>query len=187
VSSPFKGHLSLDEFEVTPPRCRILDRSCLKHSPLVMIDRVKGVHPDTMVLMYLRSICAAEYQSLLSLNVSGLVDTSCSGEDVFLALRKIKRQEVHLAPKVLQTLALSHFRSANPFEKLSLRELTVCDCVIEGSCALDIVQQLSVSAKTINTYRYRIFENLGIASDVELTHLAYNHRIKGVESSHGRV
>lgn len=79
-------------------------------------------------------------------------------------------------------LALSHFRSANPVEKLSLRELTVYDLVIEGSRAPDIFQQLSVSANTINTYRYRIFENLGIASDIELTHLAYNHRIKGVES-----
>ena len=83
VSSPFKGHLALDEFEVTPPRCLILDGSCLKYSPLLMIDRVNGVHPDTMVVMYLRSIRAAEYHSLLSLNVSGLIDTSYSGKDFF--------------------------------------------------------------------------------------------------------
>jgi len=44
-----------------------------------------------------------------------------------------------------------------------------------------------LSAKTVNTYRYRIFEKLGINSDVELTHLAYNHGMKGVESKDGRI
>ena len=73
-----------------------------------------------------------------------------------------------LAPNVAPALALSRFRSANPFDKLSPRELTVCDLVIEGSRAPEIAQQLAVSAKTINTYRYRILEKLGIDSDVEL-------------------
>lgn len=187
MSFPFKGRLALDECVVTPPRCLILDGGCPKQSSLVMVDRVKRMLPDTLILVYLRSIRAVECQSLLSLGVTGLIDLSCSTEDVVSALRKVKRQEVHLAPKVAQALALSRFRSANPFEKLSPRELTVCDLVIEGSRAPDIAQQLSVSAKTVNTYRYRIFEKLGITSDVELTHLAYNHGMKGVESSHGRV
>jgi len=187
MSFPFKGRLALDECVVTPPRCLILDGGCPKQSSLVMVDRVKRMLPDTLILVYLRSIRAVECQSLLSLGVTGLIDISCSTEDVVSALRKVKRQEVHLAPKVAQALALSRFRSANPFEKLSPRELTVCDLVIEGSRAPDIAQQLSVSAKTVNTYRYRIFEKLGITSDVELTHVAYNHGMKGVESSHGRV
>ena len=38
-----------------------------------------------------------------------------------------------LAPNVAPALALSRFRSANPFDKLSPVELTVCDLVIEGS------------------------------------------------------
>jgi two-component system invasion response regulator UvrY len=185
MSSPFKGRLALDEFAVTLPRCLILDRGCPKQSSLVMVDRVKRLLPDTLILVYLRSIRAVECQSMLLLGVFGLIDTSCSSEDIVLALRKIKRQDVHLPPKVAQTLALSRFRSANPFEKLSPRELTVCDLVIEGSRAPDIAQQLSVSTKTIDTYRDRIFEKLGIAFDVELTHLAYNHGMKGVESSHG--
>ena len=97
------------------------------------------------------------------------------------------RKEVHLVPNVAQALALSRFRSANPFDELSRRELTVCDLVIEGSRTLEIAQQLAVSAKTINSYRYRIFEKLGFDSDVELTHLAYNHGMKGVESKDGRI
>ena len=77
MSSPFKGRLALDEFAVTPPRCLILDGGCPKQSPLVMVDRVKRMLPDTLILVYLRSIRAVECQSLLSLGVSGLIDTSC--------------------------------------------------------------------------------------------------------------
>ena len=187
ITSPFKGRLALDEFVMNPPRCLILDGNCPKQSPLVMVDRAKRVLPDTLILVYLRSIRAIECQSLLSLGVSGLIDASCSSDNVVGALRKLTRKEVHLAPNVAQALALSRFRSANPFDKLSPRELTVCDLVIEGSRAPEIAQQLAVSAKTINTYRYRIFEKLGIDSDVELTHLAYNHGLKGVESTYGRV
>jgi two-component system invasion response regulator UvrY len=54
MSSPFKGRLALDEFAVTPPRCLILNGCCPKQSPLVMVDRVKRILPDTLILMYLR-------------------------------------------------------------------------------------------------------------------------------------
>ena len=63
----------------------------------------------------------------------------------------------------------------------------MCDLVVDGIRATDIAEQLCLSAKTVNTYRYRIFEKLGINSDVELTHLAYNHGMKGVESKDGRI
>jgi len=121
------------------------------------------------------------------MSVMGLVDTSVSGVDLLQGLRKVVRRDVHLSVKVAQALALSRFCSDNPFDRLSARELTVCDLVVDGIRAPDIAEQLCLSAKTVNTYRYRIFEKLGINSDVELTHLAYNHGMKGVESKDGRI
>ena len=41
----------------------------------------------------------------------------------------------------------------------------------------DIADRLFLSSKTINGYRYRMFEKLGIKNDVELTYLAMKHRI----------
>ena len=86
------------------------------------------------------------------------------------ALRKLIPKEVHLPPNISQVLASSRFRSANPFDKLSPPELKVCNLVIEGCRVPKIALQLAVSAKTINTYRYRIFEKFGMDSDVGLTH-----------------
>ena len=67
ITSPFKGRLALDAFVMTPQRCLILDGNYPKQSPLVIVDRAKRVRPDTLILVYLRSIRAIECQSLLSL------------------------------------------------------------------------------------------------------------------------
>ena len=183
----FQGRLMLDELALDTPRLLLLDGGCPKFSALVLVDRLKRALPQAQLMVYLRSIRAVECQSLLSMGVMGLVDTSVSGVDLLQGLRKVVRRDVHLSVKVAQALALSRFCSDNPFDRLSARELTVCDLVVDGIRAPDIAEQLCLSAKTVNTYRYRIFEKLGINSDVELTHLAYNHGMKGVESKDGRI
>ena len=94
-----------------------------------------------MVLVYLRSIRAIECQSLLSLGVCGLIDASCSSDHMVGALGKLIRKEVHLPPNISETLALSRFRSANPFDKLSPLELKVCNLVIEDCRVPKIAQQ----------------------------------------------
>ena len=183
----FQGRLMLDKLELDPPRLLLHDGGSPKFSAWVLVDRLKRALPQTQLMVYLRSIRAVECQSLLSMGVMGLVDTSVLGVDLLQGLRKVVRRDVHLSVKVEQALALSRFCSDNPFDRLSAREHTVCDLVVDGFRAPDIAEQLCLSAKSANTYRYRIFEELGINSDVELTHLAYNHGMKGVEFKDGRI
>jgi two-component system invasion response regulator UvrY len=47
--------------------------------------------------------------------------------------------------------------------------------ITQGEKVNDIADKLNVSAKTVNSYRYRMFEKLAISGDVELTHLAIRH------------
>ncbi|WP_425462486.1 LuxR C-terminal-related transcriptional regulator [Microbulbifer harenosus] len=65
----------------------------------------------------------------------------------------------------------------SPFEDLSERELQTAVMIVNGNKVSEIAETLSVSPKTVNTYRYRIFEKLGLHSDVELTLLAVKHNI----------
>jgi DNA-binding NarL/FixJ family response regulator len=96
-----------------------------KFSALVLVDRLKRALPQTQLMVYLRSIRAVECQSLLSMGVMGLVDTSVSGVDLLQGMRKVVRRDVHLSVKVAQALALSRFCSDNPFDRLS-RESSRC-------------------------------------------------------------
>ena len=63
----------------------------------------------------------------------------------------------------------------SPFDLLSDREKQVAMMVVNCQSPQQIADQLFVSVKTINTYRYRIYEKVGVDSDVKLTHLAIRH------------
>ncbi len=184
---PFQGRFQTAEVVIHRPRLVILDAACEGATPLVWIDRLKVALPDAKVMVYLRAIRAAECQSLLSMGAKALADVRVSGAELSTACRRMLRGDVYLSPRVAQALALCRIGQANPFQNLSPRELTVCDLVVEGVRATDIAKRLSVSAKTVNTYRYRIFEKLAVDSDVQLTRLAYRHGMKGVESMDERI
>jgi two-component system invasion response regulator UvrY len=47
----------------------------------------------------------------------------------------------------------------------------------KGKRVPEIASELSINPKTVNTYRYRMFDKLGVATDVELTHLALRHKL----------
>ena len=90
----FQGRLMLDELALDPPRLLLLDGGCPKFSALVLVDRLKRALPQTQLMVYLRSIRAVECQSLLSMGVMGLVDTSVSGVNLLQGLRKVVRRDV---------------------------------------------------------------------------------------------
>jgi two-component system invasion response regulator UvrY len=54
--------------------------------------------------------------------------------------------------------------------------------ITKGQKVADISEQLNLSPKTVNSYRYRMFSKLNISGDVELTHLAIRHGLFNAES-----
>lgn len=67
----------------------------------------------------------------------------------------------------------------SPFAKLSQREGEVVTLILQGKSIQEMADMLVLSDKTVNTYRYRLYEKLHIKNDVELTHLAvkFKHMI----------
>lgn len=53
--------------------------------------------------------------------------------------------------------------------------------ITRGEKVTDISEDLHLSTKTINSYRYRMFEKLDVSNDVELTHLAIRHGMINTE------
>jgi DNA-binding NarL/FixJ family response regulator len=66
-------------------------------------------------------------------------------------------------------------QSESPLSLLSPRELQIAELITNGKRANDVAETLNISPKTINTYKYRIYEKLGISNDVELTLAAVKH------------
>ncbi len=62
-----------------------------------------------------------------------------------------------------------------PFDLLSPRELEVAMLLVQGLRQDDIARRLSLSAKTINTHKSRLFEKIGISDSIALARLASRH------------
>jgi two-component system invasion response regulator UvrY len=114
---------------------------------------------------------------LLQAGAMGYLTKGCASEEMIEAIRSVYRGEPYIDRGVAQNLALSFTPRKNddPFGKLSQRELQVVMMLIQGIKGQDISDQLCLSPKTVSTYRRRVYEKLGIHSDVELTHMAMQH------------
>lgn len=115
---------------------------------------------------------------LLQAGAAGYLTKGASSEEMVLAVRTVVAGQKYLAPNVAQKLALQNVGvGSSPFSELSDREMQIATMICSCKKVQEISDKLCLSPKTVNTYRYRIFDKLGISSDVELTHLAIRHGI----------
>ncbi len=93
------------------------------------------------------------------------------------AIRLVFAGQRYISPQIAQQLAIKSFQPTNesPFDALSEREIQIALMIVGCQKVQIISDKLCLSPKTVNTYRYRIFEKLSISSDVELTLLAVRH------------
>jgi two-component system invasion response regulator UvrY len=113
-------------------------------------------------------------QQLLKLGVLGFISKSSSADEMICAIRKAIEGKRYLCSDVANNLAFqSMFETQqSPFVKLSQREAEIVTLILQGKTIPEMAEMLSISSKTVNTYRYRLYDKLKIKNDVELTRLA---------------
>ena len=116
---------------------------------------------------------------VMEIGAFGYLTKDAEPNEMINAIRKVSVGQKYIAPDIAQQIAISRLSKAedNPFEQLSNRELEITLMLTKGAKVPDIATHLNISAKTVNTYRYRMFEKLNVSSDVELTHLALRHKL----------
>lgn len=123
---------------------------------------------------------------LLQAGAMGYVTKGADLNEMIKAIRAVCAGDLYMSNSVAQQLALKNFGGSkvkkSPFETLSERELQTAMLIATGKKAQEIADTFCVSPKTVNSYRYRIFDKLSINSDVELALLAVKHNILDVEA-----
>lgn len=106
---------------------------------------------------------------LLEAGASGYIGKGGDGRELLTAVREVARGKRYLSSSIAQSMALSGMTgSATPIDGLTPRELEVGLLMAQGIRQNDIAQRLSLSPKTINTHKSRLFEKLGIGDTVAL-------------------
>ncbi|MGL4755006.1 MAG: UvrY/SirA/GacA family response regulator transcription factor [Aeromonadaceae bacterium] len=122
---------------------------------------------------------------VMQAGAAGYLTKSSAPDEMIQAIRAVHAGQRYISPEIAQQMALSQFAtqdSDNPFKALSERELQIMLMITKGSKVNDIAEQLSLSPKTVNSYRYRLFDKLNISGDVELTRMAIRYGMLDAQS-----
>jgi two-component system invasion response regulator UvrY len=139
--------------------------------------KLTKTHPEIGVIV-VSSHSGEPYPSrLLKAGARGYLTKSCQFEELLEAVRAVYHKERYLGSDIARQVALSMLPGGDrsPLESLSPRELQIMMMVTQGQGIQEISGKLHLSPKTVATYRYRLYEKLGVGNDVQLAHLAIRH------------
>lgn len=123
---------------------------------------------------------------LMQAGASAYLTKKTQPKEVVTAIHSVLAGKPYVSQEIAQQLALKNTHYAkdheSPFQELSDRELQIAMMIIQGVKAPTIAKKLNLTSKTVNSYRYRIFEKLDISNDVELVHFAIKHKLFDVDT-----
>jgi DNA-binding NarL/FixJ family response regulator len=152
----------------------LLDISMPDQSGVDTLAAIRARAPGLPVLM-LSGFSEGHYATtLLRQGASGYVNKDCEPEDLVKAIRTVARGRKYISAGVAELLAehLGGELDLPVHERLSERELQVFLRLAGGETISALALSLCLSVKTVSTYRSRVMEKMGLASNSDLTYYA---------------
>lgn len=142
-------------------------------SGLEVTERVvKGGHESRVIIVSVLEDGPMP-RRLIEAGASGYVGKGGDATELLRAIRDVAQGRRYLANTVAQNLALAGIvGGGSPFDGLTPRELETALLLVQGIRQQEIAQRLSLSPKTVNTHKSRLFEKLGIQDNIALSRLA---------------
>lgn len=159
------------------PDVALVDVHMPRLSGIELTDRVRKHRLGTRIVILTVVTDAPFPRRLIEAGASGYLTKGCAADELVRAVRQVAGGRRYLSPDIAELLALDSLDGGaqSPFETLSARELDVAMMLARGQEMQTIATKLNLSAKTVATYKYRLFEKLGIENPVALAHLARAH------------
>src|SRR5436190_1633041 len=158
----------------------VLDVTMPGRSGLEVLREIKKSRPKLPVLVLSMHPENQFAVRVLKRGASGYMTKESAPEELVGAIRKVlaggRYVSTSLAEKLANYLSGGETQKS-PQEKLSDREFQVLRLIASGKIVSEIAQELSLSVKTISTYRSRILEKMGMKNNAELMHYAMQHQL----------
>ena len=152
----------------------VMDISMPDQSGVDALAAIKARAPELPVLI-LSSFPEEHYATtLLRQGASGYLNKDCDPQDIVTAIRTVCRGRKYISAGVAERLAdgLTKGGDLPPHEQLSERELQVFLRLAKGETIGHLAVGMSLSVKTVSTYRTRIMEKMQLESNSDLTYYA---------------
>src|SRR4029453_3664945 len=157
----------------------VLDLSLKQRSGLDLLKDLKKVRPRLPVLILSMHSEEQYARRAFKAGASGYVTKDCSRAELLEAIQKVIAGSKYVSPALAEKLVVDLERGTDgpPHEVLSDREFEVFRLIASGKTVGEIAEILSLSDKTISTYRARILEKMGMKTNAELTHYAIQNKL----------
>ena len=176
VGEASTGDEAVDRVRELKPDIVIMDLAMPGSNGLEATRRISALELNTSVLV-LTVHAEEEYLvPVVEAGASGYLTKTSADTDLLEAIRVVARGQVFLPPKAA-TLLLRRYKDAEGDDSaglndLSTREQEVLALTAEGFSSREIGQKLFISPKTVDTYRSRIMDKLGLSHRSELVRFA---------------
>ncbi len=157
----------------------LLDINLPGGSGLDLLLELRQLRPQAAVLV-LSSYPEEEFAlRSFKLGAAGYLTKASVADEMLTAVKKVLNGGKYVSAALAENIATALGKGMDQelHETLSARELEVLRLVATGRTIKEIAAELSLSEKTIGTYRSRISEKLGVSTNVELTRYALKHRL----------
>jgi len=156
----------------------VLDISLGGRNGLEVLGELKQLRPRMPILIL--SMHAEEQYAVRAFKAgaSGYINKASSGEELREAIFKIVKGGQYVGPALAEKIVLQLAQPEKArHESLSNRELEVLCAIASGKTVKEIAVTLSLSEKTISTYRRRILDKMDMRTNAELTHYAIRNSL----------
>lgn len=179
VEEAISGHGALEKIRKNDYDAVVLDIAMPGLSGLDVLKQIRSERPRLPVLIL--SMYPEEQYAVrvLRAGASGYLTKNNAPDELLTAIRKVSAGRKYVSPVLAEKLAneLQSDEKRQLHERLSDREYQVMCFIASGMTIKKIAEELSLSVKTINTFRARILTKMTLKNSAELTYYAIKHRL----------
>jgi DNA-binding NarL/FixJ family response regulator len=179
VGEATNGHEVLEKARAVEWDVMVLDIAMPGRSGFDILLELRAEKPDQPILVL--SMHAEDQYALrvLKAGAAGYLTKESVPEELIQAIRKVVSGGKYVSPRLAEKLAFAIGAPSDraPHEALSDREFQVMRLIAFGKTVTQIAEELSLSVKTVSTYRTRILQKMNLKTNADLIHYALQHRL----------
>src|SRR5215475_13951581 len=158
----------------------ILDLSLGNRSGLDLLKQLKQIRPRIPVLVLSMHFEIQYARRAFKAGAAGYITKDSSRAELSKAFDKVIKGETYVSHAVAEKLVTCLEKGTVPHDALSDREFQVMHLIASGKTVGEIAELLTLSDKTISTYRARILEKMGMKTNAELTRYVIQNRLENI-------
>jgi DNA-binding NarL/FixJ family response regulator len=180
IAEASEGVEAIRKADQLKPNLIVMDLSLAGMSGLEALGRIHDIQPDTRILVLTMHDSPQYAVHALRAGANGYLLKDAAASELLKAVKEIFAGHTYVIPCMAEKLMVRYTRRQDRgpvIDSLSKREFQVFALIGSGSSVREAAQQMSLSERTVSTYRARILQKLQLRNNAEIIRLALESRI----------